>query len=159
MAGPASGGFARLAVTALRARDLLVLYPESSWREARWDSAQVPLILGAAAWRSWRRRPPGSAHRISGRIHRLEHQVARIAEGDFRDLEPGRHDDEIHDLARSINLMCAQLQQMSQTIRQAERTSLLAQLAAGMAHQLRNARHRCSYEHSASCQAVRARPG
>ena len=26
------------------------------------------------------------AHRISGRIHRLEHQVARIAEGDFREL-------------------------------------------------------------------------
>src|SRR4051812_38294114 len=28
---------------------LLVLYPESSWREARWESAQAPLILGAAA--------------------------------------------------------------------------------------------------------------
>ncbi|MGA9924981.1 MAG: hypothetical protein WBQ29_16390, partial [Isosphaeraceae bacterium] len=32
-----------------------------------------------------------------------------------------------------------QLRQMSQTIRQSERTHMLAQLAAGMAHQLRNA--------------------
>ena len=81
------------------------------------------------------------AHRISGRIHRLEHQVARIAEGDFRDLALGPFPphDEVHDLARSINQMCAQLRQMSQTIRQSERTQLLAQLAAGMAHQLRNA--------------------
>ena len=69
--------------------DLMVLYPESSWREARWDSAQAPLILGAggagvmAAATTW------IAHRISGRIHRLQHQVARIAEGDFRELSLG----------------------------------------------------------------------
>jgi signal transduction histidine kinase len=47
--------------------------------------------------------------------------------------------DELDDLSRSINLMCAQLRQMSQTIRVSERTHMLAQLAAGMAHQLRNA--------------------
>jgi signal transduction histidine kinase len=35
--------------------------------------------------------------------------------------------------------MCNQLRQMSQTIRRSERTHLLAQLAAGLAHQLRNA--------------------
>jgi hypothetical protein len=46
---------------------LLVLYPESSWREARRESAQAPLILGAAAlalmaavttWIAHRIRPP-----------------------------------------------------------------------------------------------------
>ena len=81
------------------------------------------------------------AHRISGRIHRLEHQVARIAEGDFRELalDPKPPRDEVNDLARSINRMCTQLRQMSQTIRQSERTHMLAQHAAGMAHQLRNA--------------------
>ena len=42
------------------------------------------------------------------------------------------------DLTRSINRMCAQLKEMQQTIQQSERARLLAQLAAGLAHQLRN---------------------
>ena len=120
---------------------LLVLYPESSWRDAQWESAQVPLILGAAALALMAAATTWIAHRISGRIHRMEHQVARIAEGDFRELplDPKPPRDEVNDLARSINRMCTQLRQMSQTIRQSERTQMLAQLAAGMAHQLRNA--------------------
>ncbi|MGD0042128.1 MAG: HAMP domain-containing sensor histidine kinase [Isosphaeraceae bacterium] len=120
---------------------LLVLYPELSWRDARWESAQVPLILGAGALALMAAATTWIAHRISGRIHRLEHQVARIAEGDFRELalDPKPPRDEVNDLARSINRMCTQLRQMSQRIRQSERTHMLAQLAAGMAHQLRNA--------------------
>jgi len=137
---------------------LLVLYPELSWRDARWESAQVPLILGAGALALMAAATTWIAHRISGRIHRLEHQVARIAEGDFRELalDPKPPRDEVNDLARSINRVCTQLRQMSQTIRQSERTHMLAQLAAGMAHQLRNAltgaglsiqlhRKRCEY--------------
>ena len=79
---------------------LLVLYPESSWREARWESAQAPLVLGAAALVLAAAATTWTARRISGRIHRLEHQVARIAQGDFRGLEAGRQDDEIQDLER-----------------------------------------------------------
>ena len=120
---------------------LLVLYPESSWRQARGDSARAPLILGAGALALMAAATTWIANRISGRIQRLEHEVARIAEGDFRELSllPYPPHDEVHDLARSINQMCAHLGQMRQTIRQSERTQLLAQLAAGMAHQLRNA--------------------
>ena len=120
---------------------LLELYPESSWREARWESAQVPLSLGAGALVLMAAATTWIAHRISGRIHRLENQVARIAEGDFQELvlDPRAPRDEVNDLSRSINRMCTQLRQMSQTIRQSERTQTLAQLAAGMAHQLRNA--------------------
>jgi signal transduction histidine kinase len=44
----------------------------------------------------------------------------------------------VHDLSRSINRMCLQLRKMQQTIRHSERARLLAQFAAGMAHQLRN---------------------
>jgi signal transduction histidine kinase len=79
------------------------------------------------------------AHRISGRIRQLQQQVARIAAGDFEGFEPGPSGDEVQDLAGSIDRMCTQLKQMQQTIRQSERTRLLAQLAAGLAHQLRNA--------------------
>ncbi len=120
---------------------LLVLYPEASWREARWESAQVPLLLGAAALTIMVAATTWVVHRITRRIHGLEHQVARIAEGDFREVEirPRAEQDEVSDLARSINRMCGQLRQMSQTIRRSERTHVLAQLAAGLAHQLRNA--------------------
>src|SRR5208337_4310072 len=65
---------------------LLVLYPESSWREARWESAQVPLFLGAGALALMAGTTTWIAHRISRRIHRLEYQVARVAKGDFREL-------------------------------------------------------------------------
>jgi signal transduction histidine kinase len=78
------------------------------------------------------------AHRISDRIRRVERQVALIAEGDFKELDLDRERDEVHDLSRSINRMCLQLRKMQQTIRHSERARLLAQFAAGMAHQLRN---------------------
>ena len=78
------------------------------------------------------------AHRISRRIRVVSLQVARIAGGDFEGFDPGRQRDEVADLARSINSMCHQLRDMSRTIQQSERTRLLAQLAAGLAHQMRN---------------------
>jgi signal transduction histidine kinase len=121
-----------------RSPSLLVLYPETSWRQARWEAATPPLAVGLgtlalmAAVTSW------IAHRISGRIRQVQQQVARIAAGDFEGFVPGPRRDEIQDLASSINRMCHQLKRMQQTIRQSERTRLLAQLAAGLAHQLRN---------------------
>jgi signal transduction histidine kinase len=122
------------------ARDssLLVLYPETSWRQARWEAAAPPLAMGLgtlglmAAVTGW------IAHRISGRIHDLQRRVARIAAGDFKGFDPGQQSDEVQQLARSMNSMAGQLNQMQETIRQSERTRLLAQLAAGLAHQLRN---------------------
>jgi signal transduction histidine kinase len=122
----------------LRGSSLLVLYPQTSWWQARRDAAAPPLLLGGSslvlmvAVTSW------IAHRISGRIRKLQQQVARIASGDFEGFEPDSRSDEVRDLAGSINRMCDHLKEMQRTIRQSERTRLLAQLAAGLAHQLRN---------------------
>jgi signal transduction histidine kinase len=140
-----------------------VLYPESSWREARRGAAQVPLILGAGALALMAAATTWIAHRISARVRGLEQQVARIAEGDFRDLSGGdsRQSDEIQDLAASINRMCGQLRQMSTTIRDSERAQLLAQIAAGLAHQLRNALTgaRLSIQlHEKRCEQARTEP-
>ena len=75
-------------------------------------------------------RPANSARRAAGRPHRR-----RAISGSSTPAASGTRS---QDLARSINRMCAQLREMQQTIRQSERTRLLAQLAAGLAHQLRN---------------------
>jgi signal transduction histidine kinase len=118
---------------------LLILYPETSWQSARRDAAWPPLALGAGALAlmvvvtSW------TAHRISRRLRRVESQVARIAAGDFQGVEPGDIPDEVQDLARSVNRMSADLKSMRQEIEQSERARLLSQLAAGLAHQIRNA--------------------
>jgi signal transduction histidine kinase len=122
-----------------RGSSLLVLYPETSWEQARWAAALPPFLLGSGALgvmvvlTSW------IAHRISSRIRRVQEHVARIAAGDLEAFDPGRRSDEVQDLANSIKLMCAQLKHQQDTIRQSERARLLAQLAAGLAHQLRNA--------------------
>ena len=118
---------------------LLVLYPETSLRQARWDAAVPPLAVGLAtvllmvivsAW---------LANRFSNRIERIQRQVAAIAEGEFLEVTTGNRHDEIQELVKSVNQMCAQLKHMQQTIRDSERTRLLGQLAGGLAHQLRNA--------------------
>jgi signal transduction histidine kinase len=141
---------------------LLVLYPEASWREARRAAVQVPLLLGAGALVLMAASTSWIAHRISARVHRLEKQVARIAEGDFRELPRGSGAaDEVQDLAASINRMCGQLREMSRTIRDSERAGLLAQLAAGLAHQLRNALTgaRLSIQlHQKRCEPARSEP-
>lgn len=117
---------------------LLVLYPESSWSAAIRDFAAAPIGLGLAAVALMVAASRWIADRISGRLLRLREQVARIADGDFLEVDPGTADDELRDLAGSVNQMSAQLRDMRQTIIHAERTQLLARLAAGFAHQLRN---------------------
>lgn len=118
---------------------LLVLYPEARWQQARSDAILPPLLVGGttlglmfvvSAW---------LASRMSRRIHKMQEQVAAIADGDFRQLPLDSRRDEIQDLSRSVNQMSRQLREMRATIRQTEQTRLLGQLAGGLAHQLRNA--------------------
>jgi signal transduction histidine kinase len=122
-----------------RADALLVLYPEARWQQARSDAVLPPLVVGGvtlglmfvvSAW---------LAGRMSWRIHKMQEQVAAIADGDFRQLPLDSKHDELQDLSRSVNLMSRQLLEMRETIRQTEQTRLLGQLAGGLAHQLRNA--------------------
>lgn len=117
---------------------LLVLYPETSWRRARREAATPPLLLGGGSLVLMTAVSGWIAHRISRRIGDVNRRMARIAGGDFEALDPGRERDEIADLVGSINAMCVRLEDMSRIIQETERTRLLAQLAAGLAHQMRN---------------------
>lgn len=118
---------------------LIVLYPEQSWRQARWEAALPPLAVGVATILLMVVLSAWLAQRLSRRIQSVQQQVAAIAGGEFIEIETGQRQDEIRELAASVNEMSRQLRQMQQTIRQAERSRLLGQLAGGLAHQLRNA--------------------
>src|SRR5262249_22662668 len=105
-----------------RGTSLLMLYPETSWRQARWEAAMPPLMLGAGSLGMMILVTRWVAHRITARIRRVQGQVARIVEGDFRELAPAGQRDEVADLSRSINHLCVQLREMQRTIRETERS-------------------------------------
>ena len=120
-------------------RSLFVLYPVESWSRARWNAAYPPLAVGGGAVLLTAAVSTWLAQRFGRRIRRLERQVAAIAAGDFSEIPGSGRQDEIQELVASVNSMAAQLRQMQETIRHSERERLLAQLAGGLAHQLRNA--------------------
>src|SRR5262245_11845752 len=73
-----------------RGSSLVVLYPETNWRQARRDAALPCLLLGAGSLGMMVLVTSWIAHRIGLRVRRLQLRVALIASGDFRDYDPGR---------------------------------------------------------------------
>jgi signal transduction histidine kinase len=119
---------------------LLVLYPESNWQEARRAAIWPPLVIGTATLIVMAGLSAWLAARFCGRIGAVQTLLARIADGEFPDSSlDGAALDEIDDLVLSAGRLSRQLQNLQQTIQQTERVRLLAQLAGGLAHQLRNA--------------------
>lgn len=117
---------------------LYVLYPESLWRDARWEAIWPSLLLGVtvgsvalalAVWQS---------ARLIQRIGDLERRTRAIASGDFSPMPMPAGDDEIRELAGSINDMAGQLSRLQDAVRRTERLRLLGQVSGGLAHQLRN---------------------
>jgi signal transduction histidine kinase len=122
---------------------LVVLYPEASWDEARRTATWPPLVVGfgtvivMACISAW------LAGRISRRINDVRSLLEEIAQGRFPETSE-RDDvrervDEIDDLVASAGSLSRQLAELQHTIQHTERVRLLAQLAGGLAHQLRNA--------------------
>jgi signal transduction histidine kinase len=117
---------------------LYILYPESLWRDARWQAIRPSLVLGGSAGLAALALALVQAQRLSGRVRELERRTRLIAGGDFSPMPlPGR-DDEIRDLARSVNDMAGRLAQYQKTVERTERLRLLGQVSGGLAHQLRN---------------------
>ncbi len=117
-----------------------VLYPEQNWRQAQRDAILPPLYIGSIAVAVTIMLALLVARRISLPIEQLQHHVGRIAAGDNRPLPklPTRND-ELRDLAQSINTLASQLECQRRAIVRAERFALLGQVGGGLAHQLRNA--------------------
>ncbi len=84
-----------------------------------------------------------TTRRLAARITAVERHVARIADGEFgqtlaADHEPGTND-EMSRLVEGVNHMSVQLGALRHSLVAGERQRLLGQLAAGLAHELRNA--------------------
>ena len=128
----------------VRPETVLVLTPERSF-VARTVEAVWP-VLAVAAGTLAVLVPLGlrTTGRLAARITAVERHVARIAEGEFgQTLVASRADpaagDEISRLVDGVNHMSLQLEQLRGSLVAGERQRLLGQLAAGFAHELRNA--------------------
>jgi signal transduction histidine kinase len=117
---------------------LYILYPEALWRDALWGAIKPSLVLGGCVGLASVLLAAGVGRRLSRRIGELERRTRLIAAGDFGPMPLPRRDDELRDLARSVNEMAQQLAQLQQTVRRTERLRLLGQVSGGLAHQLRN---------------------
>ena len=122
-----------------RAGSLVVLYPEDRWSAVMWQAAYPASTAGAVAAIAVVLVATALAHRFVRPIRQLGDRAAAIARGDFQTVPVARHNDEIRDLAISINRMAEQLGQYEIQVRRHEQLRTLDRLGAGMAHQLRNA--------------------
>ena len=122
-----------------RPGSLVVLYPEDQWGRVAREAAYPALFSGAIAAVAVMLLTTVLARRFVRPIQQLGNQTAAIASGQFRPVDVGRRDDEIRDLAVSINQMTEKLSRYEDEVRRSERLRTLGQLGAGMAHQLRNA--------------------
>lgn len=117
---------------------LHVLYPERSYRESLRQAMVWPLVVGGISLAVVVLISGTLASRLSQPISRLQKQVGRIAEGDFQPLPLPERDDELRDLAVSVNSLAQQLTTLTQVMKRSERLTLLGQLSGGLAHHLRN---------------------
>lgn len=122
-----------------RSSSLAVLYPEERWSAARRQAVYPPLVVGALAMLLAGIVTTLLARRLVRPLQALRRQAAAVEKGDFQRLPLGRRNDEIQDLARSINHMVERLARYEADVRHNERLRTLGQLGAGIAHQLRNA--------------------
>lgn len=118
---------------------LVVLYPKDRWWGVTRRAAYPAILAGVVAVLVAMAVTTLLAHRFVRPIHQLRRQVAAVAGGDFRPLPVAGRNDELGDLAASVNQMAEQLSRYEVEVRRSEQLRTLGQLGAGMAHQLRNA--------------------
>jgi signal transduction histidine kinase len=117
---------------------LYILYPETLWRDALWDALKPVLVLGGSFGLASVALALGLGVRLSRRVREVERRTRLIAAGDFGPMPLPAPNDEIRDLALSVNDMAERLARFHETTRRTERLRLLGQVGGGLAHQLRN---------------------
>ncbi len=117
---------------------LIVLYPKDRWSSVARRVALPILLAGAVTTLAAMLVSVLVAARFVRPVRVLRNQTEAIADGRFQPVEVPRRNDEIGDLALSINRMTEKLSRYEAEVRRSERLRTLAQLGFGIAHQLRN---------------------
>ena len=118
---------------------LYIFYPEALRRTAMWDAARPPLLLGGVGGVVALMLAAAVSAGLVRRVRALDRQARAIADGDFRPAPLPETNDELRDLATSVNEMAHRLAAFRDALAMAERMRVLGQFAGGLAHQLRNA--------------------
>lgn len=116
-----------------------VFYPEERWLQSRWDAVWPPLLVGGLSSVLALVLSGLLAHRFASRIGRIRSQLNKLAAQQYEQMEVDPPDDELSELQSSTNQLAHRLQALQDEIVHTERVRLLAQIAGGLAHQLRNA--------------------
>ena len=127
----------------VRPETVLVLTPARSFLATTLESVWPVLAVAAGTLAVLVPLGLRTTRRLAARITAVERHVARIAEGEFGQTLAAAHDaptdDEISRLVDGVNHMSVQLGALRSSLVAGERQRLLGQLAAGFAHELRNA--------------------
>ena len=117
---------------------VLVLFDRRRIQAASRRAAVLPLVTGLSTIVLLSSLTIAVTKTLSVRVAQLHHQVQQIAAGDFGATVDDDSQDELGRLGSAVNSMSHQLRNLWQEVSRQQSQKLLHQLAAGMAHQLRN---------------------
>ncbi len=120
------------------AASVVVLYSRRDLQSARMRAAILPLITGLSTVLLLATVTLTLIERLIKRLASLEQKVDAVAAGDFSIAVDDCGRDEVGRLGQAVNSMAQQLEQLWQAVNRQQSAKLLHQIAAGMAHQLRN---------------------
>ena len=127
----------------VRPETVLVLSPRESVARATWNRVWPMLVVAAGTLAVLVPLGLRMTSNIATRLGDIDRHVARIAGGDFGSVlperPPGDEPDEITRLVAGVNRMSQTLAGQRESLVGGERQRLLGQMAAGFAHEVRNA--------------------
>ena len=123
----------------VRPERAFVLTPVNSLAATTWSAAWPVLAVAAATLALLVPMGLATTGRIAKRIAAIERRVERISQGEFGIAAADADDDEVGRLAAGVERMSGELESLRARLIAGERQRLLGQLAAGFAHELRNA--------------------
>ena len=123
----------------VRPERAFVLTPVKSLAATTWSAAWPVLAVAATTLAVLVPLGLATTGRIARRIGAIERRVERISQGEFGVATAEAGDDEVGRLAAGVERMSGELESLRSRLVAGERQRLLGQLAAGFAHELRNA--------------------
>ena len=133
----------RVAVIPLRSplevSSLLVLDPDLPRRLAIREAAYWPLLIGLGVGAAAVISAIWLARGFSQRVRTVQQHLNQLGHRDYVQHQPHGPHDELYDLQQRVNELAQRLAGLEEELTRTERMHVLSRLAAGLAHQIRNA--------------------